>query len=321
MKTVVTSQVVLAITLSLLIGGCISTSTTKEIPSPAPTHIALLIQTITQTITSTLVVTPTLVEATPVNTMASEEQKDFVNEFLSDSGECRLPCWWNITPGQTWKDAEKTIQDFGSALVPVFPGYDPKTTQYGTSIRLNNLIPRANIYIEEKQGLVYAWHVSSAWNLENREEFRHIWKNYSAQKIIKVYGMPDRILLHGKNTNSFYYGRDYSLWLFYDELGFSISYRPLIPKYFSGAPFFRICSETDILAGIEFNMQAPSNPLPLERFDRTFEEIRLGTDIGKGVVIRSLQEATGLSDEEIYQAFMQEKDPCLAIPSDIWSVK
>jgi hypothetical protein len=68
-------------------------------------------------------------------------------------------------------------------------------------------------------------------------------------------------------------------------------------------------------------MQSPDNSLPLERFDRTFEEVRLGTDIGKVLVIRSLQEATGMGTEELYEAFMQEKDPCLPIPSDIWRAK
>jgi len=253
--------------------------------------------------------------------MTFEEQKDFVKEFLSNSGDCQLPCWWNISPGQTWEYAEKNIQSLGSTLVPVFPGYDPETKVYGTPIILNNVIPNANIYIEEKQGLVYAWHISSDWERENPEKLSRIWKNYSAPKIIKAYGMPDRILLHGRNTNSFNYSRSYYLWLFYDKLGFSISYLSWVPEYFYGAPFFRICSETDTLISIELNIQASKNSLLLDRFDTMLEAIRLGDDIGKGFVIYSLQEVTNLSDDEIYQAYMQEKDPCLAIPSDIWVEK
>jgi hypothetical protein len=314
-------QFVLLIIMCFFLVGCAPKYQQEDtlIPISTSTELATLI--ITPIGTPTFIATPIMVEATPVHTMTSEEQKDFVKEFLSNSGDCKLPCWWNITPGQTWVDAEKTIQSFGGALVPVFPGYDPETTVYGTSIGLNNLIPGANIYIEEKEGLVYAWHISSDWERVNPEEFGYFWKNYSAQKIIKAYGMPDRILLHGRSTNSFYYGRNYELWLFYDELGFSILYEPLIPEYFSSAPFFRICSETDALIGIEFNMQVSSNPLPLDRFDQTLEEVRLGTEIGKSFMIRPLQEATGMNDEELYEAFMQEKDPCLAIPSDIWHVK
>jgi len=310
---------VLLTILCFTITGCLPRYQREDTFVPVSTYTALPTLTITPISTPTFIATPTMDQTTPVNTMTFEEQKDFVKEFLSNSGNCRLPCWWNITPGQTWEYAEKNIQSLGSTLVLVFPGYDPETTVYGTPIILNNVIPNANIYIEEKQGLVYAWHVSSDWKRENPEELRRIWRNYSAPKIIKAYGMPDRILLHGRNTNSFYYGRSYYLWLFYDKQGFSIAYQPLIPDYFSGAPFFRICSETDALLRIEIDMQAPNNPLPLERFDEMFEAIRLGDDIGKDFVVRSLQEATGLSDEEIYQAYMQDKDPCFSIPSDIWS--
>lgn len=319
MKKRINSKFSLGITLLLLMSSCISISPSETPQSPTWASTLFPTSTVTPTATPTLTITSPPVVATPINTMTSEEQKDFIREFLSDSGDCQLPCWWNISPEQPWENAEKNIQSLGSILVPVFPGYDPETQVYG--IPTNNVIPRTDIYIEEKQGLVYAWHITSDWNRESPEDLRRIWRNYSAQKIIKAYGMPDRFLLHGRNTNSFYYGSNYYLWLFYDELGFSISYQPLIPEYFSGAPFFRICSESDTLLSIELNMQASINPLPLDRFDTMLEEIRLGTDIGKNYVIFSLQEATGLSDEEIYQAYMQEKDPCLAIPSDIWVVK
>jgi hypothetical protein len=253
--------------------------------------------------------------------MTLEEQKNFARKFLSDNGNCRLPCWWNITPGQTWEDAEKTIQGFGGVLVPSIPGYDPETTRYGTSIALKGVIPDGTISLEEKQGLVHAWHISSIGGVKNPEEFRRVWKTHLAQKIVTMYRMPDRILLHGDPaSNSLQYGL-YSLWLFYDELGFSIWYEARIPKYFFGAPFFRICPETDPLLNIEIHSQSPDNPLPLDRFDRTLEEVRLGTDIGKVIVIRSLQDATGLDDTEIYDTFIQSEAPCFAIPSDIWSVK
>jgi hypothetical protein len=290
-------------------------------PTVVPTHTALPTLTVTSTITPTLTASPTLVDATPVNTLTLEQQKSFVTEFLSDNGDCRLPCWWNITPSQTWENAEKTIRGLGGVLVPSIPGYDPETTKYGTSIVLRNVILEGHISLEEKQGLVHAWHISSTGGVKNPEEFRRFWKNYLAQKIVKAYGMPDRILLRGDpSSSSLHYGL-YSLWLFYDKLGFSILYEGRIPRYFFGAPFFRICSETDPLLNIELHTQSPDNHLPLDRFDRTLEEVRLETDIGKILVIRSLQEATGLDDTEIYNTFIQNERACFAIPSDIWRVK
>jgi hypothetical protein len=315
MKRISIGQHVLRFALLLLISGCTSTPPTQEFLSPVPTHTILPTLTITPTITPTLTIVPTLVEVTPINTMTTEERRNFLTQFLSDSGDCRLPCWWDITPGQSWEDAEKIIHKFGGNLVAVFPGYDPQTTVYGTYII--DGIPTNDISVEEKDGLVYAWHINST-NSQDPEIVRRIWKNYSAQKIVSKYGMPDRILLWVVPSPDFLRYGVYYQWLFYDELGFSIRYDGRIPKHFSGASFFRICSSDQIL-GIELDMQSPDNDLPLDRFDKILEDIRLDTDTGKLRVVHSLQDAAGLDDTEIYNTFIQDEEACFAIPSDIWS--
>lgn len=312
--------------LLLVIGSCSSISKTVDFPSAIPTHTilpALTItptitptSTITPTITSTLTAIPTLVEATPANTMTTEERRNFVTEFLSDSGDCHLPCWWYITPGQSWGDAEKVIRKLGGNLVAAFPGHDPETTVYGTHIM--NGILTDDVSIEEKNGSVYRWHVNS--DSTDPAIVRRTWKNYLAPKIVTAYGMPDRILLWVVPSPDFLRYGVYSEWLFYDELGFSIRYDGRIPKYFSGASFFRICP-SDQLLGVDLNMQAPDNNLPLDRFDKVLEDRRLGTETGKSIVVHSLQDATELDNTEIYNTFIQSKEACFAIPSDIWSVK
>ena len=309
----------------LLIGGCSSIPQTVGFPSAIPERTILPTLTITPAITPTLTITPTitptltalptLVEATPVNTMTTQERKNFLTQFLSDSGNCHLPCWWDITPGQSWGVAEKVIHQVGGNFAAVFPGHDPGTTVYGTYII--DGIPTNDITIEEKGSLVYAWHINST-NSQDPAIVHRIWKNYLAPKIVTAYGMPDRILLWVVPSPDFLRYGVYSEWLFYDELGFSIRYDGRIPKYFSGASFFRICP-SDQLLEIGLNMQAPDNNLSLDRFDKILEDIRLGTDTGKLRVVHSLQDATGLDDTEIYNTFTQNKDACFAIPSDIWS--
>jgi len=248
--------------------------------------------------------------------MTTQERGNFLTQFLSDGGDCRLPCLWDITPGQSWGDAEKGIHKLGGKLVAVFPGHDPKATVYGTHII--DGMPTNDISIEEKDRLVYAWHINST--SADPAIVRRIWKNHLAPKIVTAYGMPDRILLWVVPSPDFLRYGVYYEWLFYDELGFSIRYDGRIPKYFSGASFFRICS-SDQLLGVELNMQAPDNNLPLDRFDKVLEDRRLGTDTGKLIVVHSLQYATGLDNTEIYNTFIQNNEPCFAIPSNIWSVK
>jgi hypothetical protein len=249
--------------------------------------------------------------------MTTEERKNFLTQFLANSGDCRLPCWWNITPGQSWEDAGKVIHNLGGNLVAEFSGYDPKTTVYGTYII--DGIPTDDVSIEEKDGLVYAWHINST-DSQDPAITRRTWKNYLAPKIVTAYGMPDRILLWIVPSPDFLRYGGYSEWLFYDKLGFSIRYDGRIPKYFSGASSFRICS-SDQLLKVELNMQAPDNNLPLDRFDKVLEDVRLGTKTGKIRVMHSLQDATGLDNTEIYNTFTQNGDACFAIPSNIWSVK
>ncbi|MBN8579748.1 MAG: hypothetical protein J0L96_03685 [Anaerolineae bacterium] len=316
MRKIAFLQLVLLIVICFILAGCSPKYPHADTLVPVSTYTALPTLTITPISTPTFIATPTLFQATPVNTMTFEEQKDFVKEFMSNSGDCRLPCWWSISPGQTWEDAEKRIHNLNGSLIEVFPGYDSETIVY--IIGIKDTSPIDNLHLEKKQGIVYAWHVLDTGGVIDPDRFGRNWKNYSVQKIMNRYGEPNRILLNSSPSyNSQAYGI-YYLWLFYDKIGFSILYNSRIPRHFSNLAYFDICPGTDPLLNIELNMQSPDNPLPLDRFDQTLEDVRISTEIGKLIVVRSFQEATGLSNEEIYQTFMHEKDPCFAIPSDIW---
>lgn len=107
MRKIAFLQFVLLILICFTLVGCSPKYPYEGTLAPVSADTALPTLTITPISTSTFIATSTLIEATPVNTMTFEEQKDFVKEFLSNSGDCQLPCWWNISPGQTWEDAEK----------------------------------------------------------------------------------------------------------------------------------------------------------------------------------------------------------------------
>lgn len=295
----------LLFTISFSLLACTLSSWQEDVLKPTSSPIIL----------PTLTVIASVADATPFNTMTSQEQKNFIKEFLFDSGDCQLPCWWNIPPDQTWTDAEKRIHNLGGSLIEVFPGYDSEATVYLIDI---DALPINNLYLEKKHGAVYAWHVLSTGGVVNPDRFGDNWESYLAQNIINRYGRPERILINSSPSfNSLEYGL-YSLWLFYDKLGFSIRYDARIPKSYSNSAYFNICPSTDPLLNLEFNMQSPNNPLPLDRFDLILEDIRLQTETGKITVLHTIQKATGLNDEEIYNVFMQEKNPCFAISSDIW---
>ncbi len=297
----------------LLIGSCTPNSPPAGLHNPTPTRTLLTMLTAAPTIT------PTLPMATPANTMTTQEQKDFFREFLSNNGGCSLPCWWGIIPGQTtWGDAEKTIHRLGGVLVAVFPGYESETTVYGVGgldlIDITGKPISNDVSFEEKNETVYATHVTSEGH-DYPVEFQSVWQNYSPQKIVAAYGMPDRILLNAVTSYEIYGG--YHLWFFYDKLGFSIRYS----GGFSATPIFHICLGIKTTSKIDLNLQSPENSLPLERFDVILEDIRLGTDTGKLRVVQSLKDATGLNDIEIYNTFIENEEACFDTPPDIWVVK
>jgi hypothetical protein len=259
---------------------------------------------------------------TPVNTspsqptLTSQERENYVQESLSSGSNCKLPCWWGITPGETtWDDAEQLLLYLGVRIGAV-PGSDPETIWHGTGgfdfegISINN-----SFGFVESDGVVDVILISSE-GYNRPEEFQALWKNYSPKKILERYGAPDRVRLNV--TEAYALGRGYHLWFFYDELGFMFRY----PGDIIDAPVLRVCPVIERMRAIDLSLQAPTSSLSLERFDAVLEDIRLETETGKTRVLHSIQDATGLDEKEFYNMFMSEEQPtCFDTPQDIWSIK
>src|SRR5688572_27007039 len=76
--------------------------------------------------------------AVPVNTatlqptLMPQERENYVRESFSSSSNCKLPCWWGITPGETtWKDTEELLHYLG-VRIGAAPGYGSNTVFHGT---------------------------------------------------------------------------------------------------------------------------------------------------------------------------------------------
>ena len=298
--------------VAFIIGGCILNTFPGEVQSPVPTGTSSTAIAVPETIT------PTSTLELPVNTATVQERERFVRESLSDNKNCRLPCWWGFTLGETaWKDVEELLLYLGVKVGSV-PGTEPNTIFHGTGgfdfIDIAGKSIFNNVSFDEKKGLVYAIHITSE-GYNNPAEFQRLWQNYAPQKIMTDYGMPDRILLNVVDPYSAYGG--YYLWFFYDNLGFSIRY----PGGFVVEPVLHICSSIETIGKIDLNLQSPENNLLLDRFDPLLEDKRLGTDTGTLRVVHSLQDATGLDDIEIYNTFISNEEACFDTPQDIWRVQ
>ena len=91
-----------------------------------------------------------------------------------------------------------------------------------------------------------------------------------------------------------YLSISYHLWLFYDNLGFMIQY----PGGVRDSSILRVCPVIEFMQAIDLSLQAPNNPLPLDRFDAILEDIRLQTETGKTRGLHTIQEATGMNEKD-----------------------
>ena len=68
----------------------------------------------TQTHTITPTQPPTL---TPLPTIPADEAQAYLRNLMLNNADCRLPCWWGITPGVTeWEEARQFLQSFASSI-------------------------------------------------------------------------------------------------------------------------------------------------------------------------------------------------------------
>ena len=290
--------------------------------SAIPTGEVVGILTTTSPVASTASQTPTpsgVKTQVPVNTLTAQEREGFVREMLTSSSNCKLPCWWGITPSiTTWAETEQLLQYLG-ARIGASPGYDPDTVFHGTAgFDFEGLSLKNSLSFQEYNGIIDAILIRSD-GYNKLEEFQVLWRDYAPPKVIMTYGVPDRVWLTIPSSFTSEY-RGYYLWLFYDKTGFMIRYHGQVLD----APILHICPRfggDGYIAQIEIRMQSPDSSLPLDRFDAILEDVRKRTDTGKLRVIHSIQEATGLDEKELYRIFVQENPACFDTPRDIWTSK
>lgn len=256
---------------------------------------------------------PSINPSTSQSTLTPQERENYVRESLSSNSNCKLPCWWGITPGETtWKETEELLHYLGVRIGAV-PGYGPNTIFHGTGgFDFEGISIKNGFSFEETDGVIDAILIDSD-GYNKPEEFQTLWKNHSPQKILGTYGVPDRVWLNV--THAYALSRGYHLWLFYDKLGFMIRY----PGAVLDAPVLHICPVMEGVVAINLSLQSPDSPLPLERFDAILEDIRLETETGKTRVLHSIQDATGMDEKEFHDNFMHEESTCFDTSQDIWT--
>src|SRR5262245_28586986 len=112
------------LSLMLLAVGC-SSPTVSSVITPVWTPTAgsvLLTHTPLPTSTPTFTSTPTPTQTplptwTPRPTLPPAQAEALALDLLTHNADCRLPCWWGFTPGQTsWQVARSFLATFASNI-------------------------------------------------------------------------------------------------------------------------------------------------------------------------------------------------------------
>lgn len=118
---------VLALLVLFALMGC----SESEIQSPTLAPITFTL-TPTSTLAPTSTVAPTSTPpstSTLAPTLSIDHAHSYYLTLLETNSECRLPCWWGITPGETsWQDAQDYLETFTTILGVVDPSKEVSVT-------------------------------------------------------------------------------------------------------------------------------------------------------------------------------------------------
>jgi len=296
---------VYAITLLFLFGCSISvpqppdqTSTLEASPtlSPLPTHTPT-----PHPATSTL---------TPFPLLATEDLENKIFELLRTNNGCDLPCWWGITPRESsWENAKRLL------LYLRFSVSRPRNVKLLNhySVFEGEDIPYLFIgFIELNRGVVDALIIQTGASIYSRS-FQDDWARYDPANIISRHGLPSRVVVRSESLIAeppIPITKPYSIYFFYDELGFYIRYAGDVEF----KPVYRFCPSFgpggNLVDNIEIAMSRINGENSLD-------------ELTSGVLIlpeyyKALEDITDLTVEEFAELYSDDEPVCFETPRDIW---
>lgn len=276
--------------------------TRKLTPSPAPpTH------------TPSATLTPESPTPTAAPTLTTDEERALVSDLLQNNAGCQLPCWWGFTPGKTtWQSAHTSFASLGKITDEYLSRRG--TTNYSVDFRIpEHEVQIGQVYIVRDDLIEGIW--VRAVMVRNRERiygdslFAQDLQRYLPSQLLVTYGQPPEVLLrtfYSVPEGSFI---PFNLLIFYPQQGILVRYYGPTERI---GERIRICPQR---ADITLWLWSPEQEMSLEDIAGWGQQF----PIEEVPYFRSLEEATGWSIEQFYQAFVQSGDQaCFETPADMW---
>ena len=276
------------LTFGLLIQGCVLPGMIQITATPSPVDV-----TITQTATNTITPVPSpshthtsspnlIPSSTPSPTDIPERVTEFIREMLETNGDCDLPCWWGITPGETsWTELKARLTAAGLTQEGERLDISPWKYITGHSVvvrfhRDNDVVDEIQIHCELEDEVVFV------------DGMVDICGAYALPSALNRFGIPSQVNLSMSRLDSLY-----DLWMTYGYAGIIINYPGLMVTDVEG---WYICPVHGRQTQIDIHFQAPGD-----------EPSNMGFGSSDGVFLAegSLEWLTGISAGEFHATYSQ----------------
>ena len=286
------------------------------VPTIEPTHISLPTQTSTATVirpiptntaspTTTFTLPPTW---TPLPTFSPSEGTKILHTWLQGTDDCLLPCWAEITPGQTsWEGARQLLEPMsGFSTVNIT---EDTVCGFGKCNGIGwSLFPQTSadggFYSKLPENTIHLMII----NIQDAGlQKTNLLETANLEMILSLYGVPSMLLVF---TEPDLPGQIFlELTLVYPERQFIIRY----------SRYAKLDNENVVSCGPDSYMKLivldnPEQLMSLSSLANAAETKDLHFDTWH----KSLEEATGMTTNEFYEIFKEANAPCITTPISVW---
>jgi hypothetical protein len=289
--------------------------------SPSPTETLTPTLTLVPTGTKTQSLTPIAVPSLPV-----EDARKRLLDLLATNGDCRLPCFWGITPGKSdYQTARNILMPLSSVaetahfassnpVDDVSPLYIEGDLHLNTRVAYlydnNGIVSHLTFRVfEEKVNTDSNGNWTSKTPIYDSPTFKKRVEYYSLSHLLAEQGIPASVMISTESPSQTYSGViDVDIVLLYPDQGIWAKYTTSIDESKVGSSI-RSCPAN---AHIELNLYPQGNPAS---FTSLLEETEWGATKNG---YKPLEEATSMSVEEFYKIFRNPTDKCIETPTNLW---
>lgn len=314
-KIYVLSSLILVIVFAT---SCIPATDSSQTPSNSiPT---LFVNTVIPTLTYT---------PTAIPTLSPELARARLLDLLANNNNCRLPCLWGITPGNsTYWDTQNILNPLISIRDLIFMNSSSNLINFSTSfIEGDSEIDVDFDSLFDKDGIVsqirFQARVSKkvaapggGWIIQDifdSETFGESVSSYMLSQVLTEQGIPVAMLVQTFST-LVKDGGGFRILLFYPEQGLFIKYETQM----------KIIS--DKVQGCFANAHLEFMISPLGQPDAYTEMLAqaswgsLWPNYIENDFWKPIDKATSMSLEQFYETFRQPTDKCIETPANIWPI-